>query len=134
MAVPYFGGAIATVADTDIITNETRFAFEGDEGTSSRFQNNIDDSPTNSLVKRHMIATNTYSTDKLVFNIEKIIIAAVVFFAIITWFEFLRTVYDAVFILTDHHPDIIIKRFVYAIFITAIAIVMVYIVYSLMIH
>jgi hypothetical protein len=69
--------------------------------------------------------------DKLISAIQRIIITAVIFFAILTWFEFLRTLYDAIFNITsdDHYPGIVAKRFAYAVFITAIAIVVVYIIY-----
>lgn len=72
--------------------------------------------------------------ERLIIMIQKIIITAVVFIAILAWFEFLRTLYDAIFntISNEHYSGIVFKRLVYALFITAVAIIIVYIVYRIM--
>lgn len=61
-------------------------------------------------------------------SIETVIMSALIFVAILAWFEFLRAWYDNTF---DNRPvhdyDIVYHRFWYAIFITALAIVLLYI-------
>ena len=65
-------------------------------------------------------------------SIETIVISALIFIGILAWFEFLRTWYDNVFTLgTPHNFDIVYHRLWYAIFITALVLILIYIVYRI---
>lgn len=72
--------------------------------------------------------------DHLLLMIQKIFITALVFIAILAWFEFLRLFYDVVFSALSYqaYSGLIYKRLLYAIFITAIATIGVYIIYCYM--
>lgn len=65
-------------------------------------------------------------------SIETIVMSALIFIAILAWFEFLRVWFDNVF-NTDaqRNYNIIYHRLWYAIFVTALAIVLLYIVYRI---
>jgi len=66
----------------------------------------------------------------LTISIETIVMSAFIFIAILAWFEFIRTWFDTVFSATgEHHFNIVYNRLWYAIFITALALVSIYIVY-----
>ena len=68
----------------------------------------------------------------ITFTIETIIISAFIFIGILTWFEFLRTLYDNVFSATgEHNYRLIYNRLWYAIFITALVLILIYIVYRI---
>lgn len=60
-------------------------------------------------------------------NIETIIISALIFIGIFVWLEFIRTWFDHTFIDTTNF-DLVYARFWYAIFITALVLVFLYIV------
>jgi H+/Cl- antiporter ClcA len=63
-------------------------------------------------------------------SVETIIMSALIFIGILAWFEFLRTWYDNVFTLkTEHNYFFIYNRLWYAIFITALVLVLLYVVY-----
>jgi predicted MFS family arabinose efflux permease len=65
-------------------------------------------------------------------TIEIIIISAFIFIAIFTWFEFIRSWYDNVFNTgPGHNFNAVYVRLGYAIFITALALVLIYIVYRI---
>ena len=137
MAVPYFGNAIidSVVSDSDLLLQESEFLTSDGSSSLVPRASNID-APGGPSSKELCNSCQPSVADKLMLNIHKIIITAVVFFAILTWFEFLRTLYDAIFAIgiNDHHPGIVAKRLAYAVFITAIAIIIVYIVYRIMLY
>ena len=114
MAVPYLGTIM--LDDSNMLLQENNFLI-GDSSSSTISRANTPD-----------VLTRATSRNSL--HVSKIIIIGVVFFAILTWFEFIRTLYDAVFTIgsDDHHPVILTKSLIYAIFITAIAIIIVYII------
>lgn len=63
-------------------------------------------------------------------SIETIILSALIFIGILSWFEFLRSWYDNVFLIEgEHNFRLIWNRFWYAVFITSVVIVLVYILY-----
>jgi hypothetical protein len=65
-------------------------------------------------------------------SIETILLSAVVFIGILSWFEFLRAWYDNVFAVDgNNNPGIIWNRFWYAVFITSVVIILVYIIYRI---
>lgn len=65
-------------------------------------------------------------------SIETIILSALIFIGILVWFEFIRVWFDNVFTnQPTHNFTIIWHRFWYAIFITALVLVLLYIVYRL---
>lgn len=67
---------------------------------------------------------------KITVSIETIILSALLFIGILAWFEFLRSWYENTFTLTDQERrfDAVIHRFWYAIFITALVTILIYIV------
>ena len=68
----------------------------------------------------------------IILSIETIIISALIFIAILAWFEFIRSWFDNVF--DDevvHNISAIFHRLWYAIFITVLALILIYIVYRL---
>ena len=65
-------------------------------------------------------------------SIETIILSAVIFIGILSWFEFLRSWYDNVFSFDGtHNFGLIWNRFWYAVFITAVVIILIYIIYRI---
>lgn len=65
-------------------------------------------------------------------SIETIVMSALIFIAILAWFEFLRVWFDNVFNSDGHRNyTAIYHRLWYAIFVTALAIVLLYIVYRI---
>lgn len=71
-------------------------------------------------------------SNNLRLSIETILMSAFIFIAILSWFEFLRVLYENVFPLDGiQHFNIVYNRFWYAIFITALVIVLLYIVYRI---
>ena len=71
-------------------------------------------------------------TRSLKISIETIVMSALIFIAILAWFEFLRTWFDTVFSQTQsHHFNAVYNRLWYAIFVTSISLILVYIVYHI---
>ena len=69
-------------------------------------------------------------TRSLKISIETIVMSALIFIAILAWFEFLRTWFDTVFSYTPaQHFNLVYNRLWYAIFVTSISLILVYIVY-----
>lgn len=65
-------------------------------------------------------------------SIETIVLSAIVFIGILSWFEFLRAWYDNVFAVDgNNNPGIIWNRFWYAVFISSVVIILVYILYRI---
>lgn len=75
--------------------------------------------------------TNRYPSNITV-SIETIVMSALIFIAILSWFEFLRSWYDNVFNIDGtRNYTAIYHRLWYAIFITALVIILLYIVYRI---
>lgn len=74
--------------------------------------------------------TSRNNNPNLVVSVEIIIISALIFIAILIWFEFLRVWYDNVF-GNDGDFAIVWYRLVYAIFITALVLILLYVVYRI---
>ena len=73
-----------------------------------------------------------HKVSSLTISIETIVMSAFIFIAILAWFEFIRTWFDTVFSTTgEHHFNVVYNRLWYAIFITALALVLIYIVYRI---
>ena len=65
-------------------------------------------------------------------SIETLVMSALIFIAILSWFEFIRVWFDNVFTSdVDHNYRLIYHRLWYAIFITALCIVLLYVVYRI---
>lgn len=65
-------------------------------------------------------------------NIEIIFISAFLFISIFSWFEFLRALFDETFYLKEEKRfEVAFARFWYAIFITSLCAVLIYIVYRI---
>jgi len=133
MTTPYISGVLVDelVIDSNLLLREREFLADYDSPISSRSPTDDIDEP---IKRNDRVATSCSPTeDKLVTNIQRIIITAVVFVSVLTWFEFLRTLYDAIFNVNGdgHYPGIIAKRLAYAILVTAIAIITIYIIYRI---
>lgn len=73
-----------------------------------------------------------HKVSSLTISIETIVMSGFIFIAILTWFEFIRTWFDTVFSNTGQHNfTTVYNRLWYAIFITALALVLIYIVYRI---
>lgn len=69
-------------------------------------------------------------TSSITVSIETIIMSALIFIGILAWFEFLRTTYEVIFSIDgSQHYDYIFNRFGYAIFITVVVIVLLYVLF-----
>jgi len=66
-----------------------------------------------------------------IITIETIIISALIFIAILSWFEVFRVWYVTTFETTDPDLSIIYFRFFYAISVTALVLVLLYIIYHI---
>lgn len=64
-------------------------------------------------------------------TIEIIIMSALIFIGILSWFEFIRSWYDHTFADDNHNYGIVYNRLWYAIFISSIVLILLYIVYRL---
>ncbi|CAH6420007.1 Hypothetical protein HVR_LOCUS1058 [uncultured virus] len=71
-------------------------------------------------------------TRSLRLSIETIVMSALIFIGILAWFEFLRAWYENVFSLDGtHRYDVVYNRLWYAIFITAIVLIFLYVIYRI---
>lgn len=70
------------------------------------------------------------SQSNITISIETVIMSALIFIGILAWFEFLRTWFDNVFTINgQHNYSFIYNRLWYAIFITALVLVLLYVVF-----
>lgn len=102
--------------------------------SSSGSYNDIPDEIVSNAVGQGQDLPNPPDKDNnITVSIETIIMSALIFIGILSWFEFLRVWYDNVFTINGEHHNfsIIYNRLWYAIFITALVLILVYVVYRI---
>jgi hypothetical protein len=63
-------------------------------------------------------------------SIENVVVTALIFFSILAWFDFLRGSYETVFFEKEDAAATIAHIFFYAIFVTALSIILTYMIYK----
>lgn len=68
----------------------------------------------------------------LVISIETILMSGLIFIGLLSWFEFLRSWYDNTFAINGiYNMRAVIQRLWYAIFVTALVLILLYVVYRI---
>lgn len=75
---------------------------------------------------------NEKSKKNITVSVETVIMSALIFIAVLIWFDFLRNLYNATYLSEDETKyKVVWASFFYALFITALNIVLIYMVYKL---
>ena len=81
-------------------------------------------------IRPHGTRESLISKRTFTISIETVVMSALIFIAILSWFEFLRAWYDHTFDNEPvHNVDLIFNRFWYAVFISSICIIIIYVLY-----
>lgn len=98
--------------------------------SSGAFDDIPDDITTGAVGRGQDVGDVPERQNNLTISIETIIMSALIFIGILAWFEFMRSWYDHTFSTTgEHNFDVVYNRFWYAIFISSLVLILMYIVY-----